>query len=481
MATPVIAVFDIGKTNKKITCFDTGYQAVYEEDQQFQGIQDDDGFPCEDLEAVCQWVKQTLRELKRTDKYNIKAINVSAYGASLVHLDEKGFPATPLYNYLKPFPEALAAQFYHQYGGQEAFCLQTASPPLGMLNSGLQLYWLKYHRPPLFEQIKRSLHLPQYFAYLIHKKTYSEITSIGCHTGLWNYPADRSHDWVYEEKLTSLLPPIVPTHTFKTIKSKGQPILCGVGIHDSSAALVPYLLGFVESFMLLSTGTWNIALNPYNKEPLTAEELRKDCLNYMDYRGRPVKASRIFLGNEHDHQEKKLAAYFSKAPAYYRTVRLDKDILLRLLHLQSPARKFYPQTMQHTGPVPAYTGPETDLSLFESYEEAYHQLMLDIVSMQVLSLNLAKGNTHPEKVFISGGFCDNSLFMQLLASYFPDIDFYTTRLKKASALGAALVMHRQWNRNQPIDHLFDNFEKVPPCTVESLQAYQLTTEKPVVG
>jgi sugar (pentulose or hexulose) kinase len=106
--------------------------------------------------------------------------------------------------------------------------------------------------------------------------------------------------------------------------------------------------------------------------------------------------------------------------------------------------------------------------------------MLDIVSMQVISLNLAKGSTHPEKVFISGGFCDNPLFMQLLASYFPDIDFYTTRLKKASALGAALVMHRQWNRNQPIDHLFDNFEKVPPCTVESLQAYQLTG-KQVVG
>lgn len=472
MATPAIAIFDIGKTNKKLTLFDPDYHVLYEDDRQFQEIEDDDGFACENLEEVSLWVKKMTRDLKKIDNYDVKAINVSAYGASLVHLDEKGNPATPLYNYLKPYPEDVLSQFYNDYGDRESFALQTASPPMGMLNSGLQLYWLKYKKPHLFQNIKRSLHLPQYFSYLIHKKMYSEITSIGCHTGMWNYQSDQSHDWIYKEKLTSLLPPIVPTHTFEEISSKGRSIICGVGIHDSSAALVPYLLGFVESFMLISTGTWNITLNPFNQEELTVEELRRDCLNYMDYRGTPVKASRIFLGKEHDYQEKRLAAHFSKSPKYHQSVSLDQEILSQLLAQQHPAKKFYPQTMQHTGPLPDYTGPETDLSQFKTYEEAYHQLVLDLVNMQVISLKLAKGNTSLEKVFISGGFCNNRLFMQLLASYFPDIDFYTTNLKRASALGAALVLHRHWNRDTSIEHLL-SFEKIQPLQVEELHQYQI--------
>ncbi len=472
MAEPVIAIFDIGKTNKKLVFLNPDYQLLHEEERQFPEIQDDDGFPCEDLDAVCLWVKKELKDMKKIDAFNVTAINVSAYGASLVHLDDKGNPVTPLYNYLKPYPDVVAKQFYEQYGDKNTFALQTASPPMGMLNSGLQLYWLKYEKPQLFQRIKRSLHLPQYFGYLIHKKMYSEITSIGCHTGLWDYQADRSHNWVYQEKITSLLPPIAPTHTFEIIKSKGKSIFCGVGIHDSSAALVPYLLAFVESFMLLSTGTWNITLNPFNHEPLTIEELQRDCLNYMDFRGTPVKASRIFLGNEHDYHEKKLAAYFHKSPLYHQSVKLDKTTLYELLTHQHPSRKFYPQTMQHTGPIPEHTGPETDLSLFHNYEEAYHQLVLDLVNMQVLSLKLAKGKTCPEKIFISGGFCNNSLFMQLLASYFLEIDFYSTHLKRSSALGAALVMHRHWNRDSAIDHLF-NFEKIQPVSVEKLHQYQI--------
>ncbi len=465
MATQAIAVFDIGKTNKKLTLFDAAYQVLHEEEQQLEEVTDDDGFACENLEAVSQWVQQAVDRLKAQDDYEVKAINVSAYGASLVHLDAQRRPVTPLYNYLKPFPEALATQFYKQYGDREAFALQTASPPMGMLNAGLQLYWLKHSKPEVFSQISHSLHLPQYIACLVHQKMHSDITSVGCHTGLWNFETNSSHRWVDQEDLASLLPPIVSTTAYETIPyHTGKSVLCGVGIHDSSAALVPYLMGFADPFMLLSTGTWNITLNPFNQEPLTAEELHKDCLNYMNYLGKPVKAARIFLGKEHDHHEKRIAAHFSKGPAYHHTIVPDKEILQGLLKEQQAARKFYPKTMQNTGPVPGYTGPDTDLSLFGSYEEAYHQLVLDLVSMQVLSLKLAIGNTSPDKLFISGGFCNNQLFMQLLASYLPEVDLYITNLKRASALGAALVLHQHWNKHNSIDHLL-TLEKIQPMPI----------------
>ncbi|MEI9908232.1 MAG: hypothetical protein WDO71_00275 [Bacteroidota bacterium] len=46
------------------------------------------------------------------ERYDIKAVNFSAYGASFVYLDAKGEVMLPLYNYLKPYPKKLQQQFY---------------------------------------------------------------------------------------------------------------------------------------------------------------------------------------------------------------------------------------------------------------------------------------------------------------------------------------------------------------------------------
>lgn len=472
MSQPVIAIYDIGKTNKKLLLFDQTYQVVYQEQVNFPEIEDDDGDPCEDLDRVCQWVRKSFKDIKKNKDFDIHALNVSAYGASFVHVDERGNPVAPLYNYLKPYPEELALQLYDQYGGKATFTRQTASPYVGMLNSGLLLYWLKHRKPETYKKIWRSLHLPQYFAYLIHGKFFNEITSLGCHTALWDFANDRGHDWVYDEKITAILPPVVETHSYEEVSNKNTNILCGVGIHDSSASLVPYMLGLEESFILLSSGTWNITLNPFNDEPLTDEELQRDCLQYMNYRGVPVKASRIFMGSEHDYQEVRLAKHFHKPSDYHCTISPDEAMIRQLLAQDEPGRRFYPQTMDHTGPFPNLTGPLTDLNQFSSYEEAYHQLLLDLVGMQAVSLKLAKGQQQPEKVFISGGFSSNELFIRLLASHFPDMEFYISQLNNASALGAALVMHRHWNREQPIDHLF-NFQKVQPLALPKLSSYPL--------
>ena len=477
MSQSVITVFDIGKTNKKLILFDEQYRIVHEESSDFNDIEDDDGYPAEDLDKLSHWIKKSFKDVKKRSDLDIKAVNVSAYGASLVHLDEKGLPVTPLYSYLKPYPEEVASNFYGQYGSRKSFSIQTASPVLGMLNSGLQIYWLKYQKPALFASIKRSLHLPQYCSYLLHKKTYSEMTSIGCHTGLWDYENDRSHDWVYEEKLTALFPPIVPTHSYKMVKSKLRSIKCGVGIHDSSAALVPYLMGFRKHFMLLSTGTWNITLNPFNHDPLSIDDLKNDCLNYMDYRAKPVKASRIFLGNELHYQSQRIAEHFNKPDDFHHQMVTDQKILVHLLENYSENKVFYPQKMHNTGPFPDYTGSENNLSLFDSYEEAYHQLMLDLASMQVRSLELAQGSTRPEQVFVSGGFCKNQLFLEILATMYANAKIYVSSLEEASALGAAMVMHRHWNRQNSITHIFDNFRMVNPLPIPGLKQYQTVVAK----
>jgi hypothetical protein len=47
--------------------------------------------------------------------FDLKAVRFTAYGASFVYIDDKGKPLTPLYNYLKPYPDELKAAFYSKY------------------------------------------------------------------------------------------------------------------------------------------------------------------------------------------------------------------------------------------------------------------------------------------------------------------------------------------------------------------------------
>src|SRR3569832_107871 len=304
---PVIAIFDVGKTNKKLFLFDEHYQIVYEKSARFIETTDEDGFPCENLESLRLSVFDSLSTIFRLKEFQVKALNFSAYGASLVYVDEEGKPLTPLYNYLKPFPTELSKQLYAKYGGENQFASETASPTLGSLNSGLQLYRLKMERPDIFKRLKFALHLPQYLSSLISGQYCSDITSIGCHTALWDFNNRRYHEWVEKEGLSLKLAPIKSPAEALEACFPGNNYRVGIGLHDSSAALIPYLVSFSEPFILISTGTWCISMNPFNETPLTGNELQQDCLCFLQYQGKLVKASRLFAGNEHEQQVKRIA------------------------------------------------------------------------------------------------------------------------------------------------------------------------------
>ena len=184
MSLKVTAIFDIGKTNKKFFLFDEQLNQVYQEYIQFPEIKDDDGFDCDDLPAIEKWTMDTYNAIIKDERFEIEAINFSAYGATMVYLDEFLRPFTPLYNYTKPFPAYLLEPFKKKYGNLETWSQQTASPVLGMLNAGLQLFWFKYEKPQLYSKLRYAVFLPQYLSFLFSKKLMSEYTGIGCHTGM---------------------------------------------------------------------------------------------------------------------------------------------------------------------------------------------------------------------------------------------------------------------------------------------------------
>lgn len=434
-AIPVIAVFDIGKTNKKLLLFDAQYLVMKEKSIRFEEITDEDGFPCDDLQSISDWIFLCLDELLADPAFELKAVNFSAYGASFVYVDDQGAPITPLYNYLKPYPQYLLDQFYQQYGGEETWSIETASPVLGSLNSGMQLYRLKKENPEQYGRMQFALHLPQYFSFLLTGKPYSDITSIGCHTGLWDYANMAYHHWVRSEGIDQKLAPIKDATHLESVSFKGHKFLCGIGMHDSSAALVPYIKRFTEPFALLSTGTWCITLNPFNAEPLSAAELQADCLSYLSFKGQPVKASRLFAGQEHEKQVARMAGFFGVDPIALQATAYDADII-RSLRSKVTA----PLQIRQNGPlIESLRFISCNLHDYANATVAYHQLMLDLVELQCYSSQLVLHNASVQQLFVDGGFSRNPLFMRLLQDELEAVRVLSMNISQASALGAAIA------------------------------------------
>lgn len=447
----MIAIFDIGRTHKKFLVFDRHYNVVQESGAIIPDIHDEDGDACEDLQSITEWIKEKIQEVLQNSDFDIKAINFSTHGAALVHLDNENNPVTPLYDYMKPLEQDICEKFYQLFGGNKSFSMQTGSPALNMLNSGIQLYWLKNYNPTCFSKIKTSLHLPQYFNFIFSHNKHADITSIGCHTGLWDFKKRHYHTWLQTEKSACLLPPAENINTFDWVNySSGKYIPVGIGIHDSSAALLPFVHVAEEPFVMLSSGTWNIALNPFFKGELDGEHYKKDCLYFLLNIGHKVGSSRIFLGNEYQHQVEKLEKYFGKKKEYHTEISPDPYILNDILKEQSDKDVFYPETMYGSGPFPDLKRPSPDFSNFRSFEHAYHKLMLDLVFLQKMSIELICQEV--KNLYISGGFIQNKLFMELLQSFLPGWKIYITDDKHASSLGAAVAMHNVW-QTEPLYRL----------------------------
>lgn len=445
---PVIAIFDVGKTNKKLFLFDEHYRIVFERSARFTETLDEDDEACENLESLRLSVFDSLSEVLRNPQYELKAINFATYGASFVYIDENGKPLAPLYNYLKAYPERLKEQFYATYGGEAEFSNRTASPVLGSLNSGMQLYRIKHEKPELFARIKYALHLPQYLSYLISGRACSDITSIGCHTNLWDFSKNNYHEWVFKEDIAEKLAPIATAQDVVPASFPGNSYLVGPGLHDSSSALVPYLVSFHEPFILLSTGTWCISLNPFNNTSLTAEELKKDCLCYLQYEGKPIKASRLFAGYMHEQQVKRIAAHYGTDVIAYRNMDFD------------------PLLVESLKSEPEMDFAQRSLEAYSNDTIAYHRLMLDLVQQQYQSTSLILKNTSVKRIFVDGGFSKNIIFMNLLGYYFPEMEVFAAHMAQATAVGAAMAVHKSWN-TKPI-----------PNDIIDLKYYAVNTNSP---
>ena len=370
-------------------------------------------------------------------EYTIEHLNFSTYGASFVNLDQNGNPVTPFYNYMKPYPREIVDMFTEQHQSISEFQAETSSPWMGFLNSGLQLYYLKCLRHDQYCKIKRAVHLPQYLSSCFTGKYFGEYSSLGCHTGLWNFKQRAYAEWVVQEGIDKLLDPLVDSGTTIDIKFNDKNIKVGVGIHDSSAALMPYIESETDPFVLISTGTWCICLNPFNHKSLSKSELDLDCLEFLGTRGQSVKASRLLLGRHYAETIDRICSHYSVD-----TEAIDNfNFLEEFVPIRENRKQFH---FDHTLVKPERFGfsssTDEDLSVFGDFRTAVIHFIDEITDMQVESLRLVIGDTSVRKVFVDGGFSSNALFLRFLANKLQNYDVYSSDFANGSAVGAAMVV-----------------------------------------
>ncbi|WP_246229510.1 FGGY-family carbohydrate kinase [Mucilaginibacter humi] len=141
--------------------------------------------------------------------------------------------------------------------------------------------------------------------------------------------------------------------------------------------------------------------------------MEKDCLNYIQYKGKPVKASRLFSGHEYDVGIKAIAEKYGEDVIKYRNISYDTDL------------------------------EGEDII-------AYFELMHNLVAKQKIATALVLKNSPVKRIFVDGGFSKNAVFMNLLAKAFPDVEVYAASMAQATALGTALAIHNSWNTKSDI-------------------------------
>lgn len=459
--TDAIAVFDVGKTNKKILLYDDRFTVLDRRVRHFDTVVRD-GVEVEVIEEVRDWFVETLRELSGT--YRITALAVTTHGATVVTLDDSGAIACPVVSYTHTPDEGLHDRFYDAVGSRDTLQATTATAELKPLVNPAKLLFFTRERWPMdFARVRTVLFYPQYFAFVATGQVAADYTYLGCHTYLWDYGA-----WNWSSVADALgiraALPASPRRSWEPVGTVSKEFAAAtglapevpvtVGIHDSNASLLPYLLKKRgEDFLLNSTGTWCVAMNPGPRGegmPATfdAEEIGKTVFFNISAFGTPVKTSILMGGLEFE-------TYTTILKEIHGTDELpdfNKGLYQRVIDQRQ--HFIVPGVVPGTGQFPDSTarvidgGREYDLAsiqdgsvvppLFQDLPAAYAALNLSLAVQSKIALQRI-GITPGMAIFTEGGFRHNLDYNVMVAAFFPNNPVYLTGIEEATSFGAALT------------------------------------------
>lgn len=418
MKTKAIAVFDIGKTNRKFVVFDSRGELLHV----VTALNPPSGDPGY-LDDLHRWMDATLDEALHFPQFQLEGLNFTTHGAAMVLADAHFAPLAPLTDYLAPYLEPLRSAFAERYNANATLELSARCPIEGHLNAGLQLYHLVHECPGLMPHARHALHLPQYLSARYTGTAAGDFTSTGCHTLLWNFDARAPQAWLGSEGLLHLLPePAPPSHSSK-VQRRGKQIMIGKGMHDSSAALLAYQ--YEPPYTFIATGTWWVVMHPLNQKHFEPTDLHNGLMCYLDPYGQPVTSWRMPGGRIHDVALKALASVFNLPQQAAEQVTYTALMPGRAVALPQNETDFSAWCLQHA---------------FHSFDEAYAALITSLVAQLAAGIRLAEGGNEARRLYVEGGITANISWMNALSAAFPHKAVMAVEHSHAPARGAVMAM-----------------------------------------
>ncbi|MEM7318604.1 MAG: FGGY-family carbohydrate kinase [Pseudomonadota bacterium] len=296
-----IAVIDIGKTNAKLALvdgFDLSEIAVV---TRANTVLSGPPYPHFDVETIWAFLLDALTRFR--DQHRVDAISITTHGAAGALLTSGGGLAAPILDYEHRGPDSVAGAYDTLRPAFE----DTGSPrlPVG-LNLGAQIHWQFARDPVLRARTDTIVTYPQYWAHRLTGRLACDVSSLGCHTDLWNpfeseFSAlvdrlDLTGKMAPARKSADLLGPLLPDIAAQTGLDPDTPVFCG--IHDSNASLLPHVMRRDPPFSVVSTGTWVIAMTIGGTK--VALDPARDVLVNVSGLGEPVPSARFMGGREYD-------------------------------------------------------------------------------------------------------------------------------------------------------------------------------------
>lgn len=452
-----LAVFDIGKTNIKLSLVDARGRelAVH---RRANEVVEGGLYPHHDVDAMESWLLDKLGELAR--KAHISAIVPVTHGATAALVDDDGL-VLPIADYEQDFAivqSALSVAACEEYDALRPPFAQTFSPGLGLgLNLGRQLYWQQQRYPEAFGRARRLLMYPQYWAWRLCGVAAGEATSLGCHTDLWQ-PAHGAYSSLVEScGWSQLMPPLQPAwaelgnlHPHLAQRT-GLPLDCRVlcGVHDSNASLLRYLDRRANGpRVVLSTGTWLIAAALDGR--LDSLQEQSDMLANVNVLGEPVACMRFMGGRE-----------FAELAGASPQVCSEADLQV-LVDNQSMA---LPCFSDAGGPFSGRQGCLTGVSP-QTAAGRYALATLYCVLMTEYCLEQLQA---PGAVVLEGSFIANPYFAALLAGASGEREVFCSEDGNGTTVGGWMLRHWQEpRRNEALAAL----KQVKPLRLRGWDAYR---------
>ncbi|MEN8895360.1 MAG: FGGY-family carbohydrate kinase [Yoonia sp.] len=297
-----IAVIDIGKTNAKLALVDLSTLTEIAVVTRPNIVQPGPPYPHYDVDGHWAFLLDALATFHRD--HRVDAISVTTHGACAALLESSGTLAAPILDYEHTYP----AEIIDAYEAIKPDFAQTGSPKLaGGLTIGAQLHWLFATDHTLKGRTAQIVTYPQYWGHRLTGVTATDITSIGCHTDLWNpyegtfselpMKLDIADKIATVRRPSDILGPILPQIAEATGLAPDTPVC--VGIHDSNASLYPHVVSQGGPVSVVSTGTWVIVMS-MKADGAIALDPTRDTLVNVNAREQAVASARFMGGREYE-------------------------------------------------------------------------------------------------------------------------------------------------------------------------------------